>query len=222
MSNLDTAGWLLAGSLVLLLASNGYWWWRARVTERSRQTAQAVEEEFSYVEGQNTANEVLLGEAAVRANVPPDRLPDRIERLNDRIRDLETALESHREMYARTIWDAITTESPDVFEQNLVSLELSGGSVKDARAVSKQALESDVMIAVILSGDGSFAVGVGSVAVESVTAASIADDIAEACGGGAGGGEQLATGGGSDVSAARDAIDTVTGRIRERLADQHS
>ncbi|WP_435078145.1 DHHA1 domain-containing protein [Halococcus sp. AFM35] len=141
-------------------------------------------------------------------------LPERVASLDEERRDLRRELDAVRERWADALWRAHAEADPASESDDLpvFVVEFESGELPDARAFAKRALDKDAITLVAAHGDGSYAVAVGEELSEAFDASDIADDLADAVGGGAGGNERLAAGGG-----ATGALGDGCRRIRERL-----
>lgn len=158
-----------------------------------------------------------LTRAAEILDARPEDVPERVEGLDRKVRELTTGLESARANWADRWWDARRAAPLSSDEPHVTVVELPDGELGDAEAIAKRALEDPLGVTIVVAGgDGTLAVAVGA-DVEDQAAGDIASEVASAAGGGAGGGPDFATGGGdaddlADAAAAvRDRLQTEAG-----------
>jgi len=205
------------------VVASAYWRRRLRAVEQSRETSAAWDREFGGdAENKPTMDaEQLstLSRAAAAADVPPEELPEQIESRSDKIRNLQSQIESMRDGWVETHWEALA-EDAALDSPHVVAVDLLGGVHDDARAFAIHALETEGEVVLAVGrDDGTFAVGVHSSMVDQfdVRADDIADAIASEAGGGAGGMESLATGGADDPETLAAAVDEYNSTLRARL-----
>lgn len=206
------------GLFVLLVISNGYWLKRTRTVRQNLTASKTWMSEQDNNSSEITAvDSVLLKRAVERANVPAERLPDRIEQYDKQVSDLNTKIGKIRSRWAKTWWktlDGQRSESTPI----VAALEIPEGETDDARELAIGAPEHGRAIALISTSNGSFAVGVADELTEEFSATTLASRIVEDAGGGSGGSATLATGGGSDPAVLADTIDSIAADIREEIA----
>lgn len=153
-----------------------------------------------------------LERAATLLNARPEEIPDRVESLDAKVRDLTTSLEKSRTDWVDRWWDARTAEPPATDQPHVTVVDLPDGSLDDAEAIAKRALSDALGVTIVTaSGDGAVAVAVGSDLDQ--RADELARDVATAAGGGAGGGPEFATGGG-EADRLAEAAEAVRDRLR--------
>jgi len=125
------------------------------------------EEVVPEVSGAGSAAEErsLLERAACAADVPPEELPDRVEQLSGKIRDLQSQIESMRDGWVETYWQGLERDL-DPEPPRVVAVTLDRGTHDDARAFAIHALETEgEMVLAVGRADATVGVGVN----ESVT-----------------------------------------------------
>lgn len=151
-----------------------------------------------------------LTDAAKLLDVQPGDVPERVEALDEKVRTLSTDIEKARADWAGRWWSALNAPAPDPEEPHVTVVDLADGSLDDAEAIAKRALDDALGVTIVTArADGTLAVAVGS-DVEDQRADEIAREVATEAGGGAGGGPEFATGGGESdrlVEAARSVRD---------------
>lgn len=142
-------------------------------------------------------------------------VPERVEQLDAKVRQLTGEVETARATWADRWWDARRAAPLDADEPHVTVVDLPDGALADAEALAKAALDDDLGVTIVVAGgEGALAVAVGA-GVEGHAADEIAREVAGAAGGGAGGSPELATGGGDPVELAEAA-----GAVRDRLASE--
>lgn len=155
-----------------------------------------------------------LERAAAALNARPEEVPERVEALDAKVRDLTGALEKNRTKWVARWWEARRAEPPVADEPHVTVIDLPDGTLEDAEALAKQALSDDLGLTIVTAGgDGTLAVAVGSGLDQ--RADEIAREIAAGADGGAGGGAEFATGGGEAAQLAEAAAAT-----RDRLQSE--
>lgn len=154
-----------------------------------------------------------LTDAAKFLDVQPGDVPERVAALDEKVRTLSTDLEKARGNWAGRWWAALNAPAPDRDEPHVTVVDLADGTLDDAEAIAKRALDDSLGVTIVTArADGTLAVAVGG-DVEDQRADEIAREVAGEAGGGAGGGPEFATGGGESerlVAAAES--------VRDRLA----
>jgi alanyl-tRNA synthetase len=208
--------------LVLLLVGVVWYYRRREETVRESLTlsqgwaAEGAEgAEGAPASGPATATDPsALTRTASILDASPDEVPERVEALDRKVRDLTTDLEKARTSWADRWWDARTSTPPSADERHVTVVDLPDGTLADAEALAKAALADALGVAIVTAGgDGTLAVAVGA-DVEGATAGDIAREVATSAGGGAGGGPDFATGGGE-----ADRLPDAARDVRDRLAD---
>mgnify|MGYP000250605289 CR=1 FL=1 len=207
---------LLAAALVAVV-----WYYRRR--ERSVRESLILSQEWDAAAtgeahapaSAATSDPSTLTQVADLLDAQPAEIPERIEGLDRKVRTLTTDLEKARSAWAERWWSALTAPAPALDEPHVTVVDLADGSLDDAEAIAKQALDDALGVTIVTArGDGSLAVAVGS-DLDGHRADEIAREVAGAAGGGAGGGPEFATGGGESdqlVEAARS--------VRDRLVNE--
>jgi alanyl-tRNA synthetase len=158
-----------------------------------------------------TTDPSALERAATLLNARPEEVPDRVESLDTKVRELTSTLDKNRSAWVARWWSARRSEPPATDEPHVTVIDLPDGSLEDAEALAKAALSDALGVTIVTaSGDGSLAVAVGSDLDQ--RADELAREVAQAAGGGAGGGAEFATGGGEAEKLAAAAQD-----VRDRL-----
>lgn len=152
-----------------------------------------------------------LERAAALLNARPEEVPDRVESLDAKVRELTSTLEKSRSAWVDRWWAARRSEPPATDEPHVTVIDLADGSLEDAEALAKAALTDSLGVTIVTARqDGSLAVAVGSDLDQ--RADDLAREVAQAAGGGAGGGQEFATGGGEAEKLA-PAAETVRDRL---------
>lgn len=195
----------------LLVATNLYW----RRREQAVREGMAASEEWEESEGVHR-EEIRAAEAAAKAlDTRPADLPEKARVLNRRVRDLESELDDLRRRWVETWWAARTEAAVDPTEPHVLSVRLDDGTLSDAETFGERTAENDREIAIVTAhADSTFVVTVGDALTDEFSAATLAQDLTDRAGGGAGGSDQYATGGGVDDLASGSE------RLRERLEDE--
>jgi len=161
----------------------------------------------------DSSNPSALTDLATLLDAQPGEVPERVEALDAKVRTLSTDLEKARTSWAGRWWSALNAPAPDLDERHVTVVDLEDGTLDDAEAIAKRALDDPLGVTIVTArADGTLAVAVGS-DVEDQRADEIAREVAAEAGGGAGGGPEFATGGGESeqlVAAAES--------VRDRLA----
>jgi len=156
-----------------------------------------------------------LTDLATLLDAQPAEVPERVEALDAKVRALSTDLEKTRASWAGRWWSALNAPAPDLDERHVTVVDLADGTLDDAEAIAKRALEDSLGITIVTArADGTLAVAVGS-DVEDQRADEIAREVAAEAGGGAGGGPEFATGGGES-----DRLVAAAESVRDRLATE--
>jgi alanyl-tRNA synthetase len=206
------------GELVLVLLVVGIVWYCRRREAAVRESLTLSQDWAARRDGPpesvTGSDPSALTRAASILDASPEEVPDRVAALDAKVRDLTTALEKTRGGWAARWWDAKTSDPPATDEPHVTLVDLPDGTLDDAEALAKAALDDALGITIVTAGtDGTLAVAVGE-GVEDEAAGDVAREVATAAGGGAGGSPDFATGGGE--------ADRLSGAAREvcdRLAD---
>jgi len=152
-----------------------------------------------------------LERAAALLNARPEEVPDRVESLDAKVRELTGTLEKNRSAWVSRWWAARRSEPPVTDEPHVTVIDLPDGVLEDAEALAKESLADTLGVTIVTArGDGSLAVAVGADIDQQ--ADEIAREVAQAAGGGAGGGAEFATGGGE-----ADQLAAAAQTVRDRL-----
>jgi|GEM_PF-1624449 len=155
-----------------------------------------------------------LSRAAGILGASPDAVPERVEALDRKVRELTTDVEKTRAAWAKRWWDARRRTPLPADEPHVTLLTIDDGVLADAEAIAQAALDAPQGVTiVVVPDDGTLAVAVGA-DVEDERADDLAQEIASAAGGGAGGSAEFATGGGDGerlLVAAEDVRDRLAG-----------
>lgn len=143
----------------------------------------------------------------------PGEVPERVEALDAKVRELTTDLEKNRTAWADRWWEARTTAPPPAGEPHVTVVDLPDGTLADAEALAKCATGDSLGVTIVTAaGDGTLAVAVGD-ELDGQVAGDIAREVATLAGGGAGGGPDFATGGGE-----AEELPAAAREVRDRLA----
>jgi alanyl-tRNA synthetase len=138
--------------------------------------------------------------------------------LTEKIRDLQSRIESMREGWVGTYWQGLESDA-DAGPPRVVTVTLDGGTHDDARAFAIHALETEGEVVLAVGReDATVAVGVNESVTErfGVRADEVVRTVAGQAGGGGGGTESLATGGGEDTDRLVAAVSAYRSSVRER------
>lgn len=212
---------LAAAVAVVSLLSNLYWIRRVRTIHRGLEAAREWDEtppEQSAVKENQGEKRELLYDAADRADVDPETVPDEIERLQTRLAEREDDIEHFRERWASSWWQAFQRDTPPM-DPHVVAVEIDEADSETARSIAREALSRDNTIAIVTAlGDGAFAVGVGEAVAEEYPATEVADMLVDELGrGGHSGTERLVSGGGADGETIASAADAVADELSDEL-----
>lgn len=146
-------------------------------------------------------------------NCHPEEVVETVEALDERVRELVKSRDDVRTRWIDYWWEAVVEESEDYHQGPLV-VSLEEGSFDDVQQLAKSGSERDrVMVIVYSPEEEAFAVGVSDDLHDEFDASEIAQRIAEAGNGGAGGSKKLATGGGIESTELQGAIMAEKDRI---------
>jgi len=206
------------GELVLVLLIVGVVWYYRRREAAVRESLTLSQDWAAGTadapEAATATDPSALTRAASILDASPGEVPDRVAALDAKVRDLTTDLEKARSGWATRWWEAKTSDPPATDERHVTLVDLPAGTLDDAEALAKAALDDPLGITIVTAGgDGTLAVAVGA-EVEGEAAGDVAREVATAAGGGAGGGPDFATGGGE-----ADRLPDAAREVRDRLAD---
>lgn len=154
-----------------------------------------------------------LARVASLLGTAPEAVPERVEALDRKVRDLTTETEKARSAWASRWWEARETAPPAADGPHVTLVTLEGGVLADAEAIAKSQPDAEGVVIAVAPDDGTLAVAAG--AGLEVRADELAREIATEAGGGAGGDERLATGGGEG-----EQLCSAAERVRDRLAEE--
>lgn len=213
---------LVGGLGAALIGTNLFWRRRIRAVENGFTVLQEWEaKKGNHGCGEVESDELLaLQEAAKLAGVPPQGLPERIEKYDEQVRQREHEIKQLQDAWVDSWWDAATRRVVPTDGPRIVTLRINTGGRAVVREFAIHAMESeDEMVVAFDAGNGTFAVGASENVAPIASADEVAEQIANNAGGGAGGSEQLATGGGAAPEAIGEAIDMVAADVEHRLED---
>lgn len=205
--------------LVVVAVTNIYWWRHVKKVREgltlSRERAIETATEPSTSEG---AGNATLVDAAKRAGVDPNDLPERVDEMNDEIRTLSNEVDDLRSSWATSWYEALNRNSPNQDGHYVLVVPLDDADVDIAETFASVAVGHDAAITIILGlQDGSCTVTVGENLRDEFSAASIIDEITDRAGGGGGGSESLATGGGTRPEDFEDVVESIQEDLSSRL-----
>jgi len=220
--------WLFAlfGTLAVVL-TNGYWWQRLRTVESGLKTSYEWDERAATDDASGSVTDSrqvsLLNRAAENADTTPEALPETVEMLDAKRRELRTRLEKIRTEWVSLCWEALTREGLETDRPHVVRVNLGRVTYDDARAFATHAQDAgqEVVVAVARSDD-TFAVGVSEDLVDqfAVSAEDIAAAIVAGENGDGGGTETFAGGSVPDADRLCGRIDDYLPDLDSRLAGQ--
>jgi len=196
-------------------------YWRRRLG-RVRRGILASRERDERVQTTTTPREgMVLQKAAAKAECEPEDLPERIEEFRRNLADKERTLKRTRRTWASAWRDACEHAPAETERPRVASVELEGGTIDDATALVGETQQPPQEIVIITArGDDTVVVGVGEGLREVVTATEILDDVLAIAGGDGGGTDALATGGGAEYAALREAVAEVVPRVERSVRPQ--
>jgi alanyl-tRNA synthetase len=224
---------LVAGTLLLALLITNVWWWRhtrtirnalilsqerdGRVASQIRQSANDDDESDV---GTTSGAQTTLAKAAAQADCPPEELPDRIEKLHNRIADLEGETDHLRDVWAQSWFDLFDAQFTTGGRPHVVQVNLEDGTAAAAQAFASVAQDFGYDIVIIAAyADGAVTVTVDESVCDHITADTIVADIVAAAGGDGGGSVGFATGGGCDPERLSNVIQETANRLEAELAE---
>ncbi|MBO4247087.1 hypothetical protein IL252_04520 [Halomicrobium sp. IBSBa] len=212
---------LAAAVGLVALVLNLYWVRRVRTINRGLEAAREWDEtppEQSTIEESQGEERELLYDAADRADVDPEMVPEEVARLQTRLKERDDEIEHLRERWAGSWWQAFQRDSP-ADDPQVVTVELHEADSETAQSIAREALSRDDTIAIVTAlGDGAFAIGVGKTIAEEYPATEVADQLVDNLGrGGFSGTERLVSGGGADGETIASTADAVADELDDEL-----
>lgn len=203
-----------------LVLGSVIWYYRRR--ERTVRESLTLSQQWAasngdgYTPAAATApDSTALERVASLLNARPEDVPERVEALDGKVRELTSSRETNRAKWVDRWWDAWTTEPPSIEQPHVTVVELQDGTLDDAEAIAKRALDDTLGVTIVTAqAEGALAIAVGS-DLDDQRADEIAREIATEAGGGAGGGPEFATGGGEANRLAEAALE-----VRDRLQSE--
>ncbi|MXV61862.1 hypothetical protein GS429_07240 [Natronorubrum sp. JWXQ-INN-674] len=197
-TNITMTWRLIAGILFgCLIITNVFWWWRSKSSVIDTESIKEWQrpQSPSTIDRTGTSTQTLEMVTDM-LNCRQEDLPEEVEQLDNRIRELNKSIDQTRQRWIDAWWSA-RKENPPTESEFVIDVIFTSGNFDDIEQLASSAIhqENVILLAGILD-DGKFAVGVSSNLSENYAAVNIAKRIAELGEGGAGGTDQLATGGG--------------------------
>lgn len=196
---------------------NLYWWRRERTVRESLAVSRDWEADGSDDDEEKGQKLAAARNAADVLDTRPEALPDRVEAVDEERRELRRETDKLRERWARTWWQARSSDPMPTDEPHVVTVDLPRGGMDDVKAFAKRAIEDDHAITLVTAREqGAFAVAIGAALREEFDAPEIATGLAGD--GGAGGSEHLAMGG-NDDGLPEETVERVRNRIEAAIED---
>ncbi|WP_436932530.1 DHHA1 domain-containing protein [Halosimplex halobium] len=211
---MNTAKLVALGAAFAIAVTNGYWWRRLRTVESGLETSHEWDQRAVTNDADrdvvDSRQMSLLNRAAEKADTTPEDLPETVEMLDEKRRELRTNVKKLRTEWVSSYWEALTRSSIETDRPHVVTIDLGRSTYDDARAFANHAQDADreVVVAVARSDD-TFAVGVSEDLTErfGVSADDIATTIATEEDGNAGGTAAFAGGSVPDADRLCDRVD---------------
>lgn len=207
----------LAVLAVALAGTTVYWWRRAGQVATAMTTSRERDERIA---AQSTASgdQPTLAAAASAADCPPDELPARIERFQERLAEQASEIDRLRATIPDVALQVSDRPAVDPDEPHVLTVVLSNGTTDDAQRFADDTVDRPGEIAFVVAGrDGSVAVTVGEQLRDTHDAAEIVAEITDRAGGGGGGSTRFATAGGVDPADLESVVEAVAEERRDLL-----
>lgn len=147
----------------------------------------------------------LVSDSAALLKAAPDQLPQRVEQLVSRSRELEKEIERLKQKLASGTGNDLSTQVQEVKGVKVLAAQLDGADSKTLRVAMdqlKDKLGSAVILLAAVEGDKiSIVAGVTKDLTERFNAGELVRHVSEQLGGKGGGRADMAQGGGTDISA---------------------
>ena len=157
--------------------------------------------------------QALLSDISDKLGAPPSEVPERVQRLQDRVDDLRRRLHAAERIEARRLADSLAARVVDIKGLSLVNAEVSVGD-RDALRGLTDALRKKltdpwvILLAATVDDRPSFVAAASESAIGfGVNSGELARTVAEVTGGGGGGRPELAMAGGTDATRLSDAFE---------------
>jgi alanyl-tRNA synthetase len=162
----------------------------------------------------------LVSDSAAVLKTSADQLPQRLEQLVSRSRELEKEIERLKQKLASGTGNDLSTQVQDVNGVKVLAAQLEGADSKTLRTAMdklKDKLGSAVILLAAVEGDKiSVVAGVTKDLTERFNAGELVRQVSEQLGGKGGGRADMAQGGGTDLAALPTALEGVPGWIRSK------
>ena len=162
----------------------------------------------------------LVSDSAAVLKASADQLPQRLEQLVSRSRELEKEIERLKQKLASGTGNDLSSQVQDVSGVNVLAAQLDGADSKTLRTAMdklKDKLGSAVILLAAVEGDKiSVVAGVTKDLTERFNAGELVRRVSEQLGGKGGGRADMAQGGGTDLAALPAALETVPDWIRSQ------
>lgn len=184
-------GWLVL--IVALLLTNFYWYQRERALRRGLAVCNKWDSSLADIETKQRDTDRYLEDIAATLNTSISDVPEAVESLDAKVRELTRSLKKTRRAWGISVADALAASKQP--RSGPLIVHLLKGRSEDVHALAT-ATEREGLTAVCGHEDATFVVTTTADSTES--AAEIASDAIADYPGGAGGSDALAQGGGSD------------------------
>ncbi len=162
----------------------------------------------------------LVSDSAAVLKASADQLPQRLEQLVSRSRELEKEIERLKQKLASGTGNDLSSQVQDVNGVNVLAAQLDGADSKTLRTAMdklKDKLGSAVILLAAVEGDKiSVVAGVTKDLTERFNAGELARRVSEQLGGKGGGRADMAQGGGTNLAALPKALEAVPDWIRSQ------
>lgn len=162
----------------------------------------------------------LVSDSAAVLKASADQLPQRLEQLVSRSRELEKEIERLKQKLASGTGNDLSTQVQDINGVKVLAAQLDGADSKTLRTAMdklKDKLGSAVILLAAVEGDKiSVVAGVTKDLTERFNAGELVRQVSEQLGGKGGGRADMAQGGGTDLAALPSALSAVPDWIRSK------
>nr|WP_152417729.1 DHHA1 domain-containing protein [Haloferax larsenii] len=193
-----------------VLASNLYWYSRYKSLKKGFR----VSKEWDSLKNNDHRPQMNteLKKISNQLNCSVDDIPDAIEDLDTKIRELQSEISICRSEWAKATADVISLEVAQ--SSNVLLIDFKTGDSEDIKELADEVVGEQRKIVVVYSSlDNSFVVR--SAEAANVSAINIAQDIVDNSAGGAGGSDEFAQGG----SPVQNLFEKITESTREHTRD---
>jgi len=153
----------------------------------------------------------------------PEEAPQRIERLLEELKKAERELESARKQREAGAAGDLAKRGEKLGDVTLVSIEQPGlnvGELQRLAIATRDAAGGPAVCIIVSSSEGKAGIVAAvtkDIASRGISARALIKDAARAIGGGAGGKDEVATGGGNNPGGVHEALKLATAAAREAL-----